>query len=175
MLLVPELAADKRGTPGATLATRRVATELDGAGCFAGGENRNCSRFVKIWSAESGAIVEQVSQSFGEAQMNKTALDTHFSYLTKVRHRSVAFGGQAGDVADDALSNVDAFQRSDLSASSFSAFWPDRTNQPRFENNVDYGAARCVWCVWCICLWSAMFYLRCAAVASQKVGLTVFV
>lgn len=139
-----------RDHPIPELRLTSVASEEDGAGCFSAMYGRNTSRLYAKWTFDEGTgrSIEISTLSFGEAQMNKSGLDSHFSYFALAI--STGVGATKVD-ARDAHTIVDAVNAADLQSTQCWAYQPDRSEQneddfdkahfnygkPSFVENID--------------------------------------
>ena len=113
--------------------------EEDGAGCFSGHYGRNSTRFYKRWLKETdengnAKTIGVSGLSTGEAQDNKTLLDTHFSFITPTVEAGVTW---SEGKAVDAESIVKAIRRAKLRATNVWWFKPDRTGMVQTDKKIE--------------------------------------
>jgi hypothetical protein len=126
-----------RDHPVEELRVTKIFQEEDGAGCFAGQWGRNSIRHYKEWTKHNdGRCVSVLAVSFGEAQCNKSFLDTHFSYVGSAVTKGVTETKGKAMKASECVSSVKV---ANLRSSQCWEFTPDRRYQrPCVNGVVDY-------------------------------------
>ena len=116
--------------------TKGFDERTDGAGCYAGAENRTLSMFYNDWLNGANGID---TLRIGSAGQNKTSLDTHFSYAWKKIKTSVRWNESNATNAEEFLTAAASY--GGIEGTRVFTFTPDRSNQSFEKSHIHYGNA----------------------------------